>query len=77
MEQSSSGVYTGTLSQAAQKILAVLRAQNPNTGRHNYDYTHRCWQSQSGQLFSFKNAANVKLLILVLFLQPKLLFLKS
>lgn len=65
MERWSSGVYTGTLSQAAQKILAVLRAQSLHAGRRNRGYTDRRWQSQSGQLFSFLlflNAASSTLL---------------
>nr|XP_046237585.1 uncharacterized protein LOC124055035 [Scatophagus argus] len=40
MEQSSSGLYSGPLSQAAQKILAVLRAQNLCPGRRNYNYSY-------------------------------------
>lgn len=53
MEPSSSGVPTGTLSQAARKILAVLRAQSPHAGRRNQLYSYRHPQSQSGRLFSF------------------------
>ncbi|TWW63398.1 hypothetical protein D4764_03G0004060 [Takifugu flavidus] len=41
MEPLSSGVSTGTLSQAARKILAVLRAQSPHAGRRNQVYTYR------------------------------------
>uniref|UniRef100_A0A8P4KTA6 Polymerase (DNA directed) nu n=1 Tax=Dicentrarchus labrax TaxID=13489 RepID=A0A8P4KTA6_DICLA len=42
MEQSSSRLYSGPLSQAAQKILAVLRAQNPLASRRNTSYyNHR------------------------------------
>jgi len=46
MEQSSSSLYSGPLSQAAQKILAVLRAQSPHAARRNHAYDHR--RSQSG-----------------------------
>lgn len=52
MEPSSSGVSTGTLSQAARKILAVLRAQGPHAGRRNQVHSYRHQQSQSGRLFS-------------------------
>ncbi|XP_045921713.1 uncharacterized protein LOC123981106 isoform X5 [Micropterus dolomieu] len=40
MERSSSRLYSGPLSQAAQKILAVLRAGSPHAARrhHNYSY---------------------------------------
>lgn len=43
MEQSSSRLYSGHLSQAAKKILAVLRAQSLQAGRrnHSYSYNHR------------------------------------
>ncbi|TNN72010.1 DNA polymerase nu [Liparis tanakae] len=43
MEQSSSSLYSGPLSQAAQKILAVLRAQSPHAARRNqhHAYDHR------------------------------------
>ncbi|KAF1380707.1 hypothetical protein PFLUV_G00166660 [Perca fluviatilis] len=43
MEQSSSRLYSGPLSQAAQKILVVLRAQSGHAARrnHNYSYNRR------------------------------------
>ncbi|XP_070786310.1 DNA polymerase nu [Enoplosus armatus] len=42
MEQSSSRLYSGPLSQAAQKILAVLRANSLHAARrNNYSYNHR------------------------------------
>ncbi|XP_036966989.1 uncharacterized protein LOC119026649 isoform X5 [Acanthopagrus latus] len=43
MEQYSSRLYSGHLSPAAKKILAVLRAQSLQTGRRNpsYSYNHR------------------------------------
>ncbi|XP_049424895.1 HAUS augmin-like complex subunit 3 isoform X2 [Epinephelus fuscoguttatus] len=43
MEQSSSRLYSENLSQEAQKILAVLRAQSLHAARrsHSYSYNHR------------------------------------
>uniref|UniRef100_UPI0037E9352C DNA polymerase nu n=1 Tax=Semicossyphus pulcher TaxID=241346 RepID=UPI0037E9352C len=43
MEQSSNRLYSGPLSQAAQKILAVLRVQSLHEARRNqsYSYNHR------------------------------------
>ncbi|CAJ1086006.1 DNA polymerase nu [Xyrichtys novacula] len=43
MEQSSSRLYSGPLSQAAQKILAVLRAESLHETRriHGHSYNHR------------------------------------
>ncbi|XP_032399977.1 DNA polymerase nu isoform X2 [Etheostoma spectabile] len=43
MAQSNSRLYSGPLSQAAQKILVVLRAQSGHAARrnHNYYYDHR------------------------------------
>lgn len=61
MEPSSSSVSTGTLSQAACKILAVLRAQSPHAGRRNQVYTDRRRQSQGG-CSVFENASSAALL---------------
>ncbi|XP_060887992.1 DNA polymerase nu [Labrus mixtus] len=49
MEESSSRLYSGPLSQAVQKILAVLRAQSLHEARpfHSVSSNHR--QSQSGR----------------------------
>lgn len=41
---------SGTLSHAAQKILAVLRAQSPDEGRRAHGPAHRPWQGQSWRL---------------------------
>lgn len=48
MEQPSNRLYSGTLSQAAQKVLAVLHAQSLRADRHplSSPYDHR--QCQSG-----------------------------
>lgn len=70
MEPSSSSVSRGTLSQAARKILAVLRAQSPHAG------TYRHWQSQSGRLQFLKMLLALHN-ILGCLLQPKLLILYS
>ncbi|XP_044039519.1 uncharacterized protein LOC122870015 isoform X1 [Siniperca chuatsi] len=48
MEQSSSRLYSGPLSQAAQKILAVLRAGSLHAARRNHNYSYNNRQSQSG-----------------------------
>lgn len=49
MEQSSSRLYSGHLSQAAKKILAILRAQSLQTGRHNHSSSYNHRQSQLEQ----------------------------
>nr|XP_040039007.1 DNA polymerase nu [Gasterosteus aculeatus aculeatus] len=48
MEQSSSRLYSGPLSQAAQKVLAVLRAQSLHAARRNRHHAHHHRQTVQG-----------------------------
>eukprot|EP00066_Takifugu_rubripes_P028942 XP_011618208.1 PREDICTED: DNA polymerase nu isoform X2 [Takifugu rubripes] len=63
MEPLSSGVSTGTLSQAARKILAVLRAQSPHAGRRNqvYTYRHRQIEDRDASQRKFSAHRNMKM----------------
>eukprot|EP00064_Thunnus_orientalis_P018935 superscaffoldBa00004533_g19044 len=48
MEESSSRLYSGPLSKAAQKILAVLRAQTLHAARHNRSFSNNHRQRDEG-----------------------------
>ncbi|XP_071379648.1 DNA polymerase nu [Centroberyx affinis] len=48
MERCSSRLYSGPLSQSAQKVLAVLRAQSRHTARNHYSNSSNYRHSESG-----------------------------